>query len=297
MTIYKEPKQGFLPFGKRMIIPCILAGIAMIFTWTASFHCSFFQVTKSQSTIRVGFGLEHTHLMQIKVGLWSAQEKWQFVTQDTSAWIMDDDNTGKGAWISTSNTFTPNSDACVPWNASDLDLKGNGLPGPAVRFARMFSIFATILATFLVIGMISHNVYSPICGTTDEIVSTLPNRPNWPKISMMRVLFCTCMGLGMLTFLFLTVLASPVCSDDDVDECRLSGAGYMCVLAVMLWWLSAITTQIYGREPDDTVVETRPTQPAHKEEKEEESFETDSSDEEDAKESADKVRETSDDKV
>jgi hypothetical protein len=238
-----------------MVIPCVLAVIAMVFTWTSAFHCSFFVITEGINDMTAGYGLQHTISSTIKVGLWLVQEEWEYEKPD-SEWTTE--NTGY--WVTSNSSPYEASKSCVNWDESSLDK----LPGPAVKFARMFSVLAGLLGAILVILLICYAAWDPFCGLTkDMVVSALPARDNFPTVSWVPILSGGCLVAGMLTLLFLTVLASPVCTDERVDTCQLSGAGYLCVIAVVLWWLAAAAIWYLGRsqaEPEQAAVLRKPKQ-------------------------------------
>lgn len=226
-----------------MVIPCVLSIVAATFTYASAFQCSFFSVTKGLNEMKVGYGFQHTISATIKVGIWSVQEDWDYAKPD-SDWTTDNTR----YWMIGSSSDQPDaSKSCVSWDASVLD----ELPGPAVKFARMFSFFAVFLATVLAVLIICYTAWDPFCGISEQVMSALPDRKNWPKVSLVAVLYHGCTVAGLLNTLFLIVLAAPVCTNENVDACRLSGAGYMCILSVMLWWMVAASIWFLGRSKDE----------------------------------------------
>lgn len=243
----REPSKGWLPFGRLMIIPSALAVVALIFTVSSAFDCTFVSVTRRISDAQVGYGLHHTTTQKIKIGLWTAQESWQ-VEKEDSKWHSE----YGGDWLTESSVAEEGAQECVSWNGSEL----NKMPDPPIKFARVCTIAAVILGIVLVILMVCNMVYNPMCNITKEdLMPELPVvRDNFPvQISWIWIFFIGCVLMGFFTMLFLSAMASPVCSDDNVDECKLAASGILCIFAMLFWWGAAIAIWILGRErPQDT---------------------------------------------
>jgi hypothetical protein len=125
------------------------------------------------------------------------------------------------------------------------------LPDRPAKFARMVSVFLVLVGAPLVLLMLTYAAYHPLCGIPpDRLVgfSDLPQRQNWHEISLVHVMTVGCFLAGVLTLILLSVLATDACSEDNVDSCQLSAAGYMSILGSFTWWGAMVSLWLVGHE-------------------------------------------------
>lgn len=241
----RDPVDGLLPYGKWMIIPFCLSLVAFTLSIVASFHCSFFVVHKQFSQIITGFGFQHTTEGSIKVGVWRSQEEWKYAPlADSSRW--NDQYATKG-WETYDDSWIAGSPTCVDWDLSTL----GKLPDRPAKFARLVSVFIILIGAPLIILIIAYTLYHPIFGLSPALVerlSELPSRQDWPEISMLHVMVACCCLEGLLHLLLLSFLATEACSEDRVDSCKLSTAGYLSILSCFMWLGTVVALWLFGHQ-------------------------------------------------
>lgn len=242
-TYPRNPVDGVLPYGRRMILPLCLAVLAFTFAMVASFHCSFFVAHKQFSQVITGFGFQHTTEGFIKVGIWTTQEDWEYAPlADSSQWK---DQYATEGWQTYDKSWIAGSPTCVDWDLSHL----GKLPDRPAKFARMLSVFIVLIGGPLVVLMVAYALYHPIFGmspTLSEQLSELPRRKDWPEISLLHIMAAGCCLEGLLHLILLGFLATDACSEDRVDSCKLSTAGYMTILSSFSWMGAAIALWLVG---------------------------------------------------
>jgi hypothetical protein len=239
----RQPVNGILPYGRWMILPCLLALFAFCLSVAASFDCSFFLVHKNISQGQTGFGFQHTSQGSIQVGIWKTQQDWAYAPlANNSRWKDAYATTG---WQTYDEALISGSPNCVDWNLSQL----GKMPDRPAKFARMLSVFIIFIGIPLVLLMFTYAAYHPLCGippSTVEQVSALPQRQNWPEITLVHVMTLSCLIEGFMTLLLLSVLATDACSEDRVESCKLSTAGYLSILGSFSWWGAMVSVWLVG---------------------------------------------------
>jgi hypothetical protein len=245
-TGLRRPMDGVLPYGRWMILPSFLMLLAFILSMIASFHCTFFIVHQKRSQGLTGFGFQHTTEGSIEVGIWRTQEDWAYAplaNRDEAEW----NNIGYATdgWDTYDEAWIAGSPKCVEWSFASL----GKMPDRPVKFTRMVSVLLVLLGAPLVLLMLAYTAYHPLCGIPPDRfaeLSDLPQRQNWPEISLVHVMTVACLVEGLLTLILLSVLATDACSDDAVDSCKLSGAGYMSILGSFTWWGAMVALWLVG---------------------------------------------------